>query len=70
MEDFNVTNTSQDDIYDYINTAYDHDENRTVNHDHEKVYRIMNVVMWIIISVGLPLTLVAIYALYSMVGTL
>ncbi|XP_030298762.1 G-protein coupled receptor 4-like [Sparus aurata] len=27
----------------------------------------MNVVMWIIISVGLPLTLVAIYALYSMV---
>ena len=70
MEDFNITNTSQDDIYDYINTAYDYGENRTVDRDYEKVYRIMNVVMWIIISVGLPLTLVAIYALYSMVGTL
>ncbi|XP_030298123.1 ovarian cancer G-protein coupled receptor 1-like [Sparus aurata] len=65
MAVFNITNTSQDNISDYLNTASDYDENRTV--DHEKVQRIMNVVTWIIISVGLPLTLVAIYALYSMV---
>lgn len=68
MAVFNITNTSQDNISDYLNTASDYDENRTV--DHEKVQRIMNVVTWIIISVGLPLTLVAIYALYSMVRTL
>ena len=70
MEDFNITNTAEDNINDYLNTAFDYGENRTIDHDHEKVYRIMNVVTWIIISVGLPLTLVAIYALYSMVGTL
>lgn len=68
MAVFNITNTSQDNISDYLNTASDYDENRTV--DQEKVQRIMNVVTWIIISVGLPLTLVAIYALYSMVRTL
>ncbi|XP_073337590.1 G-protein coupled receptor 4-like [Pagrus major] len=75
MEVFNITNTSQDNSYDYINTAYDYDDNinynysdgRPVDDDRDKVYRIMNVVTCIIISVGLPLTLLAIYALYSMV---
>ncbi|KAM8739454.1 uncharacterized protein AB9X84_021557 [Acanthopagrus schlegelii] len=41
--------------------------NKTVDDDHKKISHIMNVVTCIIISVGLPLTLVAIYALYSMV---
>ena len=63
MEVFNITNSSQDDFYDYVN-------NKTVDDDHKKISHIMNVVTCIIISVGLPLTLVAIYALYSMVGTL
>ncbi|XP_073337591.1 chemokine XC receptor 1-like [Pagrus major] len=54
MEVFNITNTSQD--------------NNTINDEYErKVIHIMNVVTCIIISVGLPLTLVAIYALHSMV---
>ncbi|XP_036979095.1 G-protein coupled receptor 4-like [Acanthopagrus latus] len=60
MEVFNITNSSQDDFYDYVN-------NKTVDDDHKKISHIMNVVTCIIISVGLPLTLVAIYALYSMV---
>ncbi|XP_035848323.1 G-protein coupled receptor 4-like [Sander lucioperca] len=45
------------------------DYNRTFNNkDDEKAELITQVVTYIIISIGLPLTLVAIYALYSLVG--
>ncbi|KAG7999671.1 G-protein coupled receptor 4 [Nibea albiflora] len=55
MEDFSI-NTSQNYSSDYSNI--------TSNNEH--FVFIMNVVEYIIISVGLPLTLVAIYALYSL----
>ena len=71
MEVFNITNTSEDDIFDYINTAFDYGQNRTTNDDDKrKFWSNMFVLQCIIISVGLPLTLMAIYALHSMVGTL
>ncbi|XP_078129825.1 G-protein coupled receptor 68-like [Sander vitreus] len=60
MEDFYVNHTSLDISYDYNSTFNDFDV--------EKIVFIMNVVTCIIICIGLPLTLVAIYALYSLVG--
>ena len=67
--DFNITNTSQDNNYN--NITADYNKNSTIDDEYQrKVKFIMFVVECIIISVGLPLTLVAIYALRSMVGTL
>ncbi|KAL7383805.1 hypothetical protein ABVT39_018017 [Epinephelus coioides] len=54
MEEVNMNNTSQD------NSSYTYDFN-------EQVEFIMKVVTIIIICIGLPLTLVAIYAVYSLV---
>lgn len=71
MEVFNITNTSQDDFFDYINAVYDYKQNRTVDNDEKrKLQSYMFVLQCIIVSIGLPLTLMAIYALHSMVGTL
>ncbi|XP_038586066.1 G-protein coupled receptor 4-like [Micropterus salmoides] len=55
MEDFNINSSSQNQSYDYSNTT--------------SKYHIdpVEVVTCIIIAVGLPLTMVAIYSLYSMV---
>ena len=70
MEVFNFTNTSQD-IYNNSNMTTDCNKNSTRDDEYQrKVKFTMFVVECIIISVGLPLTLVAIYALRSMVGTL
>ncbi|XP_036979080.1 proteinase-activated receptor 1-like isoform X2 [Acanthopagrus latus] len=68
MEVFNITNTSQDDFFDYINAVYDYKQNRTVDNDEKrKLQSYMFVLQCIIVSIGLPLTLMAIYALHSMV---
>ncbi|XP_049455615.1 G-protein coupled receptor 4-like [Epinephelus fuscoguttatus] len=65
MEDLHINNTSQDnrDIFDYyyIFTSFD-----TFGHTAEAEF-IINVVTCVILSIGLPLTLMAIYALYSQV---
>ncbi|KAM8738353.1 G-protein coupled receptor 4-like [Acanthopagrus schlegelii] len=67
MEVFNFTSTSQD-IYNNSNMTTDYDKNSTRDDEYQrKVKFTMFVVECIIISVGLPLTLVAIYALRSMV---
>ncbi|XP_045898755.1 G-protein coupled receptor 4-like [Micropterus dolomieu] len=55
MEDYYITSSSQDQSYGYSST--------TSNYHIDPV----RVVTCIIVAVGLPLTLVAIYALYSMV---
>ncbi|XP_032397722.1 G-protein coupled receptor 4-like isoform X1 [Etheostoma spectabile] len=62
MEDFYITNTSQDISNDYNSTFKDYDN------DDDKAKLITQVVTYIIICIGLPLTLLAIYALYSLVG--
>ncbi|XP_028458772.1 G-protein coupled receptor 4-like [Perca flavescens] len=62
MEDFYVNETSQDMSNGYNSTFNYYDT------DDEKAELITQVVTWIIICIGLPLTLVAIYALYSLVG--
>ncbi|XP_038588123.1 G-protein coupled receptor 4-like [Micropterus salmoides] len=57
MKDFYINSTSQDQSYDYSNiTSID-----------DKHIKIIHAVTCIIIAIGLPLTLLAIYALYSMV---
>ncbi|XP_027131670.1 G-protein coupled receptor 4-like [Larimichthys crocea] len=60
MEDFYINSTSQNNSSDYSNITSNND-------NFEHVMFIMNVVEYIIIGIGLPLTLVAIYALYSLV---
>ncbi|XP_027131690.1 G-protein coupled receptor 4-like [Larimichthys crocea] len=67
MEDLHMNNTSQEESFDYSNTYnYDYDSNNTYDYDEKPVF-ITDVVTYIIVGVGLPLTLVAIYALYSQV---
>ncbi|XP_027131694.1 G-protein coupled receptor 4-like [Larimichthys crocea] len=58
MEDLHMNNTSQEESFDYSNITYDYDENPV---------SIRDVVTYIIVGIGLPLTLVAIYALHSQV---
>ncbi|XP_051253994.1 proteinase-activated receptor 1-like [Dicentrarchus labrax] len=61
MEDFYINNTSQDNSYYYSNTTINKD-----NYDHHVNQRfILQVATYIISGIGLPLTLVAIYTLYS-----
>ncbi|XP_038586202.1 mas-related G-protein coupled receptor member X4-like [Micropterus salmoides] len=60
MEGLYFNSTSQDQSYDYS-------DNTELDDYNSKLYFIMKVVTCIIVAVGLPLTLVAIYALYSMV---
>ncbi|XP_038586191.1 G-protein coupled receptor 4-like isoform X3 [Micropterus salmoides] len=56
MEGLNINSTSQDQSYDYNNITSNYFEPNVIH-----------VVTYIVVAVGLPLTLVAIYALYSMV---
>ncbi|XP_045921152.1 G-protein coupled receptor 4-like [Micropterus dolomieu] len=67
MEDFYNNSTSQNQSYDYSNITSDYYDNSDINNYYQKNYFIMNVLTCIIIGTGLPLTLVAVYALYSMV---
>ena len=68
MGDVYINDTS---YYDYVN-----DTSQDMSHDYNSTSKsfdfvlIINVVTCIIICIGLPLTLVAIYALYSLVRTL
>ncbi|XP_030298124.1 psychosine receptor-like [Sparus aurata] len=67
MDVFNITNNSQDNSYNNSNITTDYNKNSTIDDEYQrKVKFIMFVLECIIISVGLPLTLVAIYALRSM----
>ncbi|XP_070697700.1 G-protein coupled receptor 4-like [Pempheris klunzingeri] len=76
MKDFYINSTSQDEIildyYDYSNTTSDyndytyHDYYLWYNH-YVKVTSIMHVVKCTIIGISLPLTLLAIYAVYIQV---
>ncbi|KAG7999534.1 hypothetical protein GBF38_000071 [Nibea albiflora] len=56
MEDLHMNNTSQNYSFNYSNNTYD-----------ENSVFVVRVVTYIIIGVGLPLTLVGIYALYCQV---
>ncbi|XP_045921182.1 ovarian cancer G-protein coupled receptor 1-like [Micropterus dolomieu] len=60
MEGLHMDNTSQ-------NQSYDHSDITSNNQDYRNLSFILYVVTYTIIATGLPLTLVAIYALYSMV---
>ncbi|XP_051253729.1 ovarian cancer G-protein coupled receptor 1-like isoform X1 [Dicentrarchus labrax] len=70
MEDLYI-NTSQDKIYDYSNFSFDYEYHNNVDmiyyYEYKKLQFIMHVVTCIIICIGLPSTLVAIYAVYSQV---
>ncbi|XP_051236519.1 G-protein coupled receptor 4-like [Dicentrarchus labrax] len=61
MEDIYINNTSRANSYNYSNVTF------AFNDFKGKDGSAMNVVTYIIIGIGLPLTLVAIYALYSLV---
>ncbi|XP_035536260.1 ovarian cancer G-protein coupled receptor 1-like [Morone saxatilis] len=70
MEDLYI-NTSQDIIYDYSNFSFDYEYYNNVDmnyyYEYKKLQFIMHMVTCIIICIGLPSTLVAIYAVYSQV---
>ncbi|KAM6997232.1 G-protein coupled receptor 4-like [Tautogolabrus adspersus] len=63
MTDNYINVTLPDDSYEYMN----YESHVFANEDIQKVEFIMHVVTCIIISIGLPLTLMIIYALYSLV---
>ena len=63
--DIHINNISQDSSYNGSNTPVDY-SGFTV----ESGFEIYKVLTCIVICIGLPLTLMAIYALYSMVRTL
>ncbi|XP_038588753.1 ovarian cancer G-protein coupled receptor 1-like [Micropterus salmoides] len=69
MEGYYNNSTSQNQSYDYTTSGYQNYSN--INNEltdvHKKVNFIIYVAVCIIIAFGLPLTLTAIYALYSMV---
>ncbi|XP_038586192.1 G-protein coupled receptor 4-like [Micropterus salmoides] len=73
MEGLYVTSSSQDQSYHHNYTTADYQNYSNItskyqnNNELNELYFILNVVKCIIVAVGLPLTLVAIYALYSMV---
>ncbi|XP_051236598.1 G-protein coupled receptor 4-like [Dicentrarchus labrax] len=60
MEDFYINNTLLANSYNYSNITSN-------NEDNEEVYFNLDVIFYIIICIGLPFTLMAIYALYSQV---
>ncbi|XP_038586197.1 G-protein coupled receptor 4-like isoform X2 [Micropterus salmoides] len=63
MEGLYINSSSQDQSYGYSNTTFNYQDYE----QKKKLRLILNVVTYIIVAVGLPLTLVAIYSLYSMV---
>ncbi|XP_073337564.1 uncharacterized protein [Pagrus major] len=72
MEDFHISSTSQDKSFNYSNiTSNYNDSSNIINSDpdelHGKVKLILYVMTCVITAIGLPLTLVAIYAVYSLV---
>ncbi|XP_044070064.1 G-protein coupled receptor 4-like isoform X1 [Siniperca chuatsi] len=69
MDDFYINSTSQDKISSYSNITSDY-YGSIISESYDFNRRdgfIMHVVTYIIICIGLPVTLVAIYALYSLV---
>ncbi|XP_038581924.1 G-protein coupled receptor 4-like [Micropterus salmoides] len=67
MEGLYVTSSSQDQSYDHSSTTFNY-QNNNEHYEYLKKFRLIQyVVTCIVLAVGLPLTLVAIYALYSMV---
>ncbi|XP_038586190.1 G-protein coupled receptor 4-like isoform X2 [Micropterus salmoides] len=67
MEGLNITSSSQDQSYDHSNTTFNY-QNNNEHYEYLKKFRLIQyVVTCIVLAVGLPLTLVAIYSLYSMV---
>ncbi|XP_038588722.1 G-protein coupled receptor 4-like [Micropterus salmoides] len=68
MEDYYINNTSQDQSYNYSNITTDYyNSNFNTTQYYKEVPFIMQVLTYIIIAIGLPLSLMAIYALYYMV---
>ncbi|XP_070834229.1 G-protein coupled receptor 4-like [Chaetodon trifascialis] len=70
MEDFYDNSTSLDSSFAYDNTSFDEyefDRMMSKYMYYEKVEFISHVMTCVIICIGLPLTLVAIYAVYSLV---
>ncbi|KAG7238464.1 hypothetical protein INR49_030859 [Caranx melampygus] len=67
MEDFYINNTSVDESYNNIDIDHEHEGNNCNIMEPLSIKDATNVATCIIISVGLPLTLVAIYGLYSQV---
>ncbi|XP_045898703.1 G-protein coupled receptor 4-like [Micropterus dolomieu] len=63
MEGLYINSSSQNQRYDHNYTTSKYQNNEYL----KKLYFIRDVVTYIVVAVGLPLTLVAIYALYSMV---
>ncbi|XP_045921186.1 G-protein coupled receptor 4-like [Micropterus dolomieu] len=71
MEGLYINSSSQDQSYDYNDTTADQNYSNIIsnyqnNNELDELYFIRDVVTYIVVAVGLPLTLVAIYALYSM----
>ncbi len=72
MEDFNINSTSQDKTYNNGNITSNYYVYSNITSDYyddyyKELYFIMYVGTCMVIAIGLPLTL---YALYSLVGTL
>ena len=65
MESNNYSNVTSDNDYTYT----DNDDSNTTYRSFAEPY-FMFVITYVIISIGLPLTLLAIYSLYSQVSTL
>ncbi|XP_041866843.1 G-protein coupled receptor 4-like [Melanotaenia boesemani] len=74
MDDFHINTTLRDKSYNYSNVSLNNDDSTNNTYYYYDDYfsfrisiRILKVVEWIVICSGLPLTLVAIAAVYSLV---